>query len=803
MNDLRFAFRLLAKSPGFTAVAVLTLALGIGLSTSSFSTANVFLLRMLPYPESERLVRIFRTTRQSLQLPHAPANMLTIRESVTSFSAFAICNGDKLALGEPGRPAEQVSGMTVTADFFDVLGVQPKLGRGFVPGEDQPGNGQVAVITHRAWMRRYGGDAGVLGRSVRLSGLTFTIVGVLPDTFEAPLVWGPAEFIVPLMLAPEFRSQRTTAWMSCAARLKPGVSLRHAQAELDTIAAGLAREFPNENGGDGLRVVPLHDSNMDGVTRILLWLMTGLSLTMLLIACANLASLQIARALGRSREFAVRSALGGSRRQLMLPLLVESVLLALIGGAGGLIVAAWENAIVGSFLVINNEDGFRIPIDGRVFAFAAVSAIISGLAFGLAPAWLASRAPAAEALKEGSRSATGTPAHQRLKRMLIVAELALALALVGGAASFGVGARKFSRRELGWRVDGVFTGYVAMAYNRYPEDAKLREFHRSLLERLAAIPGVERAALATNLPFYSIGRVARMVIEGEAPQERGREPTAEAAAVSDDFFATLEIPLKQGTLFPAILKADDPLVVVVNESFARRFWPDGSAIGRRVRYVESEKWMEIVGVVGDVRMAVRSSASETRFQVYRPLIQAPSRSYAITLRGAAAPETFSRPVRQIVAALDPDLPVARAGVLRAQIDRNLSNISLVIVNLGLSGGMGLLIAGVGLFGVISQLIAQRTRDIGVRIALGAQHSDIVRMIMGEGVVLLAIGIGVGLPLFYALETLVRRTMPEMPMPGLWLLATNLIVLAATMLLACYLPARRAMRVDPIEALRAE
>ena len=806
MNDLRSALRSLTRSPGFTLIAVLTLALGIGFSASSFSFANTFLLRDVPYPEAGRLVRIFRTTRQALNRPHTPANMLDIRDAVTSFSQLAIYNGDYFARGEPGQPAEQVNGLQTTANFFELLRVRPVLGRGFLPGEDEPDKGSVAVITQRAWTRRYGSDPGVIGRAVRLNSQPYTIVGVLPESFDAPLVWGTTEFIVPRPLEPGFRTQRASSWMQCVARLKPGVTLRQAQSELDTVAARLAQQYPKENGSDGLRVVVLHDSNMDGVSRSLLWLMTGLSLTMLLIACANLASLQVARALGRTREFAVRAALGGGRRQLMGPLLIESLVLAFSGGLLGLVVASWTNDIIGSFLLINGESGFDITIDWRVFAFAAISSLLSALAFGLAPAWLASRAPAAEALKEGSRSATGSQAHQRVKRTLIVAEVALALALVGVAASFGVGSRAFLRRELGWRPDGVFGGFLTLPASRYNDNARTREFHRALLERLAALPGVEHVALARSLPFYSLdgmARTTRFVVEGQPLPESGREPTAEVGLISADYFATLQIPLKQGADFAPSLKPDDPPAAIVNAAFAQRFWPGENPIGRRVRFTTDDQWIQIIGVVGDVRMAVRLDAPETRLQLYRPLVQVPSRYVSLALRAATPPETLATAVRQTLTALDADLPLAQAGSLRDNIERGATNLNIVIVNLCISAGMGLLIAAVGLFGVISQLTIQRTRDIGVRIALGAGYRDIMGMILGEGVQLLGIGIVVGVPAFFALNVLLRRAMPEMSLPGWWLLAVNVGVLAVTMLVATFLPAHRATRVNPVEALRAE
>ena len=803
LQNFRHALRSLAKSPGFTVVAVLTLALGIGLSASSFSMTNAFLLRNVPYPEADQLVRIFATSRQSQTDSHAPANAIDLRETATSFSAVALYNGDNYSLGEPGQPAEQVSGMAATANFFNLLGVQPALGRGFAAGEDQPDQPAVVVLTYHAWVRRYASDPGVIGRTARINTEPYTIVGVLPATFDAPMVWGSAEFVMPRRMEATFPTNRKDTWMQVVARLKPGVSPHQAQAELSTLAARLEQAHPKENKGRGLSVVGLAQSNMNGVVQSMLWLMTGLALAMLLIACANLASLQVARAFGRSREFAVRAALGGSRRQLMVPLLAESLALAIMGGAGGLLVASWSNEIISSLLLINNQPGFEIPIDGRVLAFAALSSVLSGLAFGLAPAWLAARSPAAEALKEGSRSSTASRSHQRLKHALIVGELAVAFTLVGVAAAFGFGAKSFINRQIGWNIDGLFTGSLALPYTPYGDNARSREFYRMLLTKLAVIPGVQHAALCRNLPVGGLGPNLALEIEGQPVEENNRRPLAEVGTVSANFFAALQIPLKTGTIFSADLTEKDPAVALVNEAFAKRFWPGQSAVGHRVRLGDSDQWIEIIGVVGDVGMVGNPAAPVTLLQLYRPLVQSPTRYTTIALRTTVVPETLIKSVREAVASLDADVPVAQPGSLRTSIELNMSNLNLVIVNLAISAGMGLLIAAVGLFGVISQLAAQRTRDIGVRIALGAASRDILQLILGEGVRLLVIGIAIGIPAYYALTTVLHRAMPAMVLPGAWLLATTIGVLGGTMLLACWLPARRATRVNPVEALRAE
>ncbi len=605
MTTRRLAFRILARNPGFAAVAVLTLALGIGFSAASFSLANAFLLRNVPYPHADRLVRIFATNKQSDRSGHAPGNILDVRAAATSFSTFALYNGDLYSLSEPGQPAEQVSGLAVSPNFFELLGVQPFLGRGFTAEDDQTDPPTVAILTFRAWTSRYASDPGVIGRTIRINAQPYTIVGVLPARFEAPLVWGTGDVIMPRSIPTSFPTNRRDTWMQAVGRRKPGVTLQQAQAELSTIAARLEQAHPDENKDRGLRVVGLAQSNMDSVSRTLLWLMTGIAVAMLLIACANLASLQVARAFVRTREFAVRAALGGSRRQLMSPLLTESLVLAVAGGLASLLVASWSNEIIGSLLLINNEPGFAIPFDGRVLAFAGASTLLSALAFGLAPAWLAGRSTAAEALKQGSRSATVSRSHQRLKHALIVGELATALTLVAVAATFGIGSRTFVNRPVGWDMNGLFTGFLALPYTPYGDNVRNAEFYRQLEPKLAAIPGVENAVICKSLPMYALGPTVPVAVEGQPVEEITSRPITQVGTISSDYFKALRIPLKAGTFFSASLTAQDPPVAIVNESFTQRFWPGESAIGRRLKLGDSDEWIEISGVVADVGMLAR------------------------------------------------------------------------------------------------------------------------------------------------------------------------------------------------------
>ncbi|MEO6876150.1 MAG: ABC transporter permease [Opitutaceae bacterium] len=803
LSDLRFALRQLVKSPGFTAVAILMLALGIGVSTSSFSMANAFLLRQLPYPAADRLVKIACTTPQ-IQQPHgfAPANLVDVRESATSFDGLAMWNTDEFALGELGQSPEKVSMLMVSSGFFHVIGVQPQLGRGFSAADETDGAASVVILPHGTWISRYAGDPNVIGRTVRLNAQPYTVIGVLPESFEAPLVWGQPDYVAPRLIYSGFRTQRTGTWLGAVARLKPRGTLRSAQSELDTLAARLALAHPKENSGLGLRALSLHDANIDGTTRNMLWLMTGLAVTMLIIACANLAGLQVARAFGRSREFAVRTALGGSRRQLMVPLLFESFVLALIGGGLGLVVTLWINDLVGRSLNVNSGPGFAVSLDGHVFAFAALASLLSGLAFGLAPAWFSSRATASDALRGSSRSSTASRGQHRLKATLIVGELALAFALVGVATSFALGVKSFMHRPLGWDMDGLYSGYIALPTQRY-NATKQRQFAHALLARLSAIPGVEHASLSTNLPTFIVGGVTTLSVEGQPMETAERQPVAEQIAVSTDFFTTLRIPLKQGVTFSSRMKETDPPLVIINEALANRFWPGANPLGRRLQLGTSTQWIEVVGVVGDIQAAGRLNEPVTRLQVYRPLVQREDRYLSIALRSALTPPALNKEVRAVVASLDAELPVANPGSLRTYVDRVFSNLDLVIINLVVSAFMGLLMAAVGVFGVISQFANQRTRDIGVRIALGATRRNIMRLILGEGLRFLAIGLLLGVGGFFLLNTVLRHSMTAVAFPGLSTLAATMGLLSAAMLFACWLPARRAARTDPMVALRAE
>lgn len=803
-TNLRIALRSLAKSPGFSAVAILTLALGIGLSTSSFSIANVLLLRNLSYPESENLVRIFRTSPKSDSQAHSPGNLLDLRDGATTLSDITFTTIDQHSFAEPGQPARTVWMLVASSNFFDAIRLQPALGRGFSPDDGKPGRESVVVLSNKMWKRNYGSDPGVLGRKVRINGEECTIVGVMPASFHAPLLWGPAEVIRPMAFLPEFSNYRSGKWLDCFARIKPGTTRKQVSSELALIAERLAKAYPKENEGEGLRIAQLATSRTDNASRAISFLLMGLALLVLFIACANLAGLLIAKSVGRTRELAVRTALGASRWQLMKPLLLESLLLSLAGGALGVVAAAWSNSILGSYMSINGEQGLDIPLDGRVLAFAAVTSLITGLAFGLAPALLSSRASANNALKDGARGSTGGKTHNRMKGVLIVGEIAMALVVVGMTASFAIATKNLLKRPLGWQPQGIFQGVVNLPAPVYDTTEKCREFSRAFLEKVRALPGVEAVCLGNATPFYSYYQSMGVVAEGQPVPSKGQEPLALKNPVSADYFATLRIPLLKGSLFAENVQPKGEQVVIVNESLAKRLWPDRDPVGRRLRDFEKDSWLKVVGVVGDVRMALGVNAPPSPYQLYRPLAQESTSylTFAIRVKGVP-PGSVAKPVQGIISGLDQDLPMMQAGELSALVDNALSNLNLVMVDLGIFAVLGLVIAAMGIYGIISHITALRTRDIGVRIALGAQRSTILLMVLRQGTLLMGLGLGAGLLLTYLANLLLAKTMPEFGLPRFWLQCPAALVIGLVTLLACYLPARRAAKIDPMEALRAD
>lgn len=798
---LNYALRQLAKSPGFTFIAVIMLALGIAMSTSTFSITNSVLLRSLPFPQSGQLVRIFRTTGEFDSLPHSPGNYLDIKSSATSFSSVAAFYPTGGNLAEPGKPPEQAYGLRATAAFFSTLGIQPMLGRGFSPDQDQPGKGNVMLLSHAYWQKRFSGNTKIIGTTLRVGIDQLTVIGILPPSFDETLLWYGVNYVRAETVWPNFPTTRNGKWYDIIARLKPGVSVRAAQPELTTISARLAKDYPADNAMDRLRVTDLASSSVDGSSRKLYWLVTGLAVSVLLIACANLASIQLARAFSRSHEFAVRAALGANRFALMGPLLAESLLLSAGGGILGLLLAFWANRLVSHFFT----GGFAISMDGRVYAFAAVSALLTGLTFGLAPAWLASRVTTGDALKESSRGGTSGRLQHRLKYALIIGQLAFALVLVSAALSFGIAVKKALQRERGWQSAGLISGTFGLPFDPYKPLEKKFAFVHTLKAKLQQIPGIEQVSIATQVPIYGYAEQNNVVVEGAAPLPKGTEPVVETTGTDGDYFTLLKIPLIEGRVFTDNIRASDPQTVVINRTMARQFWPGQSAIGKRLRFTDNDAWCEIIGVVGDVRMNAGFSNPPSRLRVYRATEHAPSGNniYLFLFKSSLPAASFTQPVRKAISDMDPDIEVQPPASVDQVLRDMLSGNDLMIITLGSFAFIGLLIALIGLYGVINQLTFQRNREIGIRIALGADYLAVVRLILGQSGRLLLGGVIVGLGGSYGVNRIYQQTMPELRLPGTELQIGITLLLCLVGLLACYFPARRASRIDPVVVLRSE
>src|SRR6266508_4441000 len=618
-QDLRVGLRMLLKDRGFTVVAALTLALGIGANTAMFSVLNTYLFRALPYPNSDRLVRVFRTSIHSQSWPHSPGNFFDQREKNNVFEKMVAYTFNSPNLAEPGAPAERIQAVVVTSDFFPALGAQPALGRVFVPEDhetsERVGAGPVVVLSDRFWMRHFGGDPNVIGRTLRLDGQDVKIIGVMPPGFDNPLLWGAVDIWRPLAFNAEERRNRDSNWLRTFARLKPGVSLAQADQAMKALAAAITKET-SQNQNESLRLEPLFLSMSSEINRKVMWFTLGLAGFVLLIGCANLANLQLAR------EFAVRAALGAGRIRLLRQSLVESLIISLIGGALSLLLAVWGVGFI-SRRLFSELPGAKVSLDFRVFGFTLICSVLTGLIFGTVPAWLASRADVNQALKENVRGSNSGRSHQRLRSALIVGEVDFALILLTGAGLFLRGLQRFVNLDPGWRVDGLVTAQVSLPRTKYATDDQRRDFYKRLEERLAALPRVERVALGASQPVWGFFGSGGFMVEGQTEPAQGQYPEIFQEPVSTGYFETLGIRLISGRAFTDADAAGSPAVVIINETTARRFWPNENPIGKRIGSPNPNQrnWREVVGVVNDVGFPASLGEPYTRLQSFQPLAQ--------------------------------------------------------------------------------------------------------------------------------------------------------------------------------------
>ncbi len=801
-QDIRYGLRMLLKKPGFTVVAVLTLGLGIGANTAMFSVLNTYLFRALPYPDSERLVRIFRTSPHSQSWPHSPGNFFAHHDQNNVFESMAAYNFIRPNLANPGESAERLQGVAATADFFAALGTQPASGRVFTPEEFEPGADTVAIISDRFWNNHFGSDPNILERTLRLDGQDVRIVGVMPQTFEHPLLWGTVDLWRPLAFNAEARNNRGNNYLRSFGRLKAGVSIKQAEQAMVALAASLAAEHP-ENTGESLRLESLQRSVTDNIGRKVMWLTFGLAIFVLLIACANLANLQLVRTAARAREFAVRAALGAGRGRLIRQSLTESLVVSLMGGGLSLVLALASVEFI-SRRLFSELPGAKVTLDFSVFGFALFCSLATGLIFGTVPAWLASRTDLNQTLKQNVRGSTAGRSHHRLRHALIIGEVAFALVLLTGAGLFLRGLQRFTHLDPGWRIDGLLMAQISPQGQSYSTGPQRIAFFQKLEERLQSLPGVEQAALSGSLPVFGFNSSGSFRVEGLPEPPPGEWPEVIFEPVSPQYFETLGIRLLEGRAFTSADTSDSPQVVIINETLARRYWPGESPIGKRLgRPGQDPRWQQIVGVVNDVDAPANLGEPYTRFQAFRPMTQNFAGGMTISLRTSTAPETLANALRAAVAEIDSTQPVHRIRTARSYVEQGLGNISLLGTLLGAFAALGLALAAIGIYGVTSYSVAQRTSEIGIRMALGAGRLDVLWLVLSKvgRVVLLGVGLGVGG--VYGVVQLLIAVIPELPTRDPLALVAITMALVGVALLACFVPARRATKVDPMIALRYE
>lgn len=801
-QDLRYGVRMLLKNKGFTVIAVLTLALGIGANTAMFSVLNTYLFGALPYPNSDQLVRVWRTSPHSQTWPHSPANFMAMREKNTIFDYMVTWNGISPNLIEEGQSAERLSGMNVTADFFPALGVQPALGRAFTAEEDKPGANMVAVISDRLWQRRFGGDPSVLERTMKLDDEGVKIIGVMPPGFDHPLLWGTVDLWRPIAFAADQRQNRGNNFLRSFARMKPGVTLPQAQDSISTLFAAIAKEN-DSNRGEGIRLESLQRTMSDTIGRKVMWFTFGLAGFVLLIACANLANLQLVRTAARSREYAVRAALGAGRLRLLRQSFTESLIIALLGGALSLVLALGAVEFISRSL-FRELPGAKVSLDLKVFAFALLASVLTGVIFGVVPAWLTSRADVNQVLKESPRGSTAGRSQNRLRHALIIGEVAFALILLAGAGLFLRGLQRFANLDPGWRVDGLVTAQFNLRGPNYANPPQRAAFYQRMEERLRALPGVQQVALSGSQAAWGFNSSGSFKVDGQPEPEAGKWPEVYFEPVSTKYFETLGIRLLEGREFNSSDIADKTQVIIVNETLAKQFWPNESAIGKRVgRPGNNPNWVEVVGVVNNVGFPSSLGEPYTRFQAFRPLAQSPWNSTVISLRSSIPPEGFAGVLQRTVAELDPTQPIHRIRSVRSLVNQGLGSISLLGTLLGAFAILGLVLAAIGIYGVISYTVAQRTGEIGIRLALGAQTRNVLWLVLSKGAMLILIGSALGFIGAYFVGQFLATNLPTLPTRDPIALAGITSILVAVALAACYFPARKASKVDPMVALRHE
>ena len=807
IKDIRYGVRGLLKHPGFTAIVVITLALGIGASTAIFSVVDNVLLRRLPYRNAERIVAIQEMNREGKRGQVTSANFYDWRQQNTVFEHLAAIKTTttNLALSDH---AERIDLAQTNANFFDVFGVTPQYGRLFIPQDEQAGHDPVVIVSNTLWQRRFGSDPSLVGKPITLDGTNFTVIGIAPPGFQYPdktEVWVPPAQLVPeLFPGQDVTQMRRMGYLAAIALLKPGVSLQQAAAEMETITARLRQQYPDTNNNRFNRVVSLHQ-HLIGDTNKVLWLLLGAVTFVLLIGCANVANLLLASGAARQKEMAIRSALGASRWRVMRQLFTESTILALTGGAAGVLIAVWGLAAITKLLPADFPRLNEIHLDLRILGFTFAASVLTGILFGLVPALQISRPDVQETIRETGRGTSGSRRQSRFRQALIAGEVALCVVLLAGA---GLLFRSFLRLQsvnTGFVSEQVLTARLTPSGPNFTQPADYVKFYTQVLDKVSALPGVQDAGLINTLPLEK-GPTAGFRVDGRPILTPDKWPMVNYRSVSPNYFRAMGIPVVQGRAYTDRDDTNAPRVMIINQQTAREVFPDENPVGKRITFGGTDqngqpRWFEIVGVVANVRSIELKEEPEA--EIYFSSLQDNWQAVSLVVRSTVEPSSLSGAIRQVVNDVDRSVPVSQVNTMEHVVSQSITQPRFNLFLLVLFSTVAMLLSAAGIYGVTAYTVSQRTHELGIRLALGAQVSDVLKMILGQGMAVIGVGLLLGLGAAFVLMRLLRSLLFGVGENDPLTFAAITLVLLIVALIACYIPARRATKVDPLEALRYE
>jgi putative ABC transport system permease protein len=797
-QDLRYGARMLLKKPGFTLIAIITLALGIGANTAIFSVVNAVLLRPLPFAEADRLMMIRETKLpQFPEFSVSPGNFLDWKAQNTVFERLAAVRYLPFNLIGTGDP-ERLSGYGVTEGFFAMLGAQPQVGRDFSAEEYQPGHNSVVVLSQKLWQKRFGGDPKILNQAITLDAQSYTIVGIMPASFR--FGGRNTDLWTPLAFTAKDAQNHGGHYLSAIGRLKPGVTVDQARTEMVTIAGRLAVQYPDANTGWSVKVSPLLEYTVRSIKPALLVLLGAVAFV-LLIACANVANLLLARAAGRQKEIAVRTALGAGRARIVRQLLTESVLLAVVGGAVGLLLAKWGMDLLLKLVPQDLPRMSDVSLDGRALAFTAAITLLTGIIFGLVPALQSSKPNLNETMKDAGRGSTEAGRRQLIRSTLVVLEVAAALVLLVGAGLLMKSFWQLQKVDPGFNPDNALTLSVVLPKSKYTEEPRQVAFFQQLMEKVGGLPGVQAVGASNVIPLND-DFVLSFEVQGRAPLPPGAGQSTNFYAVSADYFKAMGISLRRGRLFTEGDTSNSPHVALINETMAKKIFPDEDPIGKRISFGgKNPDWYEIVGIVGDTKQYGLDQA--TTLQTYEPFTQQTFPYMTLVVRTTGDPASFTGAIRGQVLSIDKDQPISGVQTLNHLLSTSIAQQQFSMLLLGIFASVALVLAAVGIYGVLSYAVTQRTHEIGIRMALGAGRGDVLRLVVGHGMLLTFIGVVAGLAAAFALTRLMTTMLYGVSATDPLTFGLIALLLVTIALVACWIPARRATRVDPMIALRYE